>query len=125
LELEAVRLADRNLAARLTVEPFVDRFGDGAEIVKERRRVEVERAEDETAIAVDAWDLRDVVLRILEVAGIAVGPWHCRQLAGIEIAPAMIRAREGARRAPVLAAERGAAMGAAVEQCADHPLRVA
>ena len=53
LELEPVGLADRDLALRLAVEPFVDRLGDGAEIVEQRRRIRVERREDEAAIAVD------------------------------------------------------------------------
>ena len=125
LELEPVRLADRDLAAGLAVEPFVDRLGDGAEIVDERRRIGIERREDEAAIAVDARHLRDVELRVLEVAGIAVRPRHRAQLAGVEVAPAVIGAGEDARRALVLAAQRGAAMGAAVEQRADLAVRVA
>src|SRR5436853_550329 len=83
----------RHLALRLAVEPFIDRLGDAAKIVDQRRRVRIERPEDEAAIAVDAWHLRDVEFRILEVTGVAVRPRHRAQLAGIEIAPSVIRAR--------------------------------
>ena len=125
LVFEPVGLADRDLALGLAVEPFVDRLGDGAEIIEQRRRIGIERREDEAAIAVDARHLRDVEFRVLEIAGIAVGPRHRAQLAGVEIAPAVIGAGEDARRALLLAAERGAAVGAAVEQRADFALRVA
>ena len=94
LVFEPVRLAHHDLAAGIAVEPFVDRAGDAAEIVEQRRRVGIERAEDEAAIAVDARHLRDVELRVLEVAGIAVRPRHRAQLAGVEEAPAVIRADE-------------------------------
>src|SRR5258706_11287570 len=100
----------------MTIEPFIDRLRDRPEIVDKRRHIRIERCKDETAIALDTRHLRDVELRFLEVAGIAVGPRHGAKLAGVEIAPAMIRAREGPRRAPLLAAQRRAAMGAAVEQ---------
>src|SRR4029453_15448183 len=80
--------------------------------------------EDEAAIAVHARHLRDVVPRVVEVARIAVGPRDGAQLSGVEIAPAMIRAGEYARRAPVLAAQRRAAVGAAVEQGTDLAVRV-
>src|SRR4029450_7843469 len=121
---EPVRLADANLSLGLAVEPFVDRLGDGAEIVDERGRLGIERREDEAAIAVHARHLRDVVPRVVEVARIAVGPRDGAQLSGVEIAPAMIRAGEYARRAPVLAAQRRAAVGAAVEQGTDLAVRV-
>ena len=81
--------------------------------------------EDEAAIAVDPRHLRDVELRVLEIAGIAVRPRHRAQLAGVEEAPAVIGAGEDARRALFLAAQRGAAMGAAVEQRADFAVGVA
>ena len=124
LVFEPVGLADRDLAAGLAVEPFVDRPSDGAEIIEQRWRVRVERAENKAAIAVDARHLGDVEPGLAEVAGIAVGPRHRAQLAGIEIAPAVIGTGEDAGGALVLAAERGAAMGAAVEQRADFSLRV-
>ena len=97
---------------------------DGAEIFQQRRRLGIERPEDESAVAVHARHLRHVEFRILEVAGIAIRPRHGAQLAGIEKAPAVIGACEETRRALLLAAERGAAMGAAVEQRADLALRV-
>jgi hypothetical protein len=104
LVFEPVRLAHRDFALGLAVQPFIDRLGDGAEIVEQRRRVGIERGEDEPAIAVDARHLRDIELGVLEVAGIAVRPRHGPQLAGVEIAPAVIRTGENARRAFVLAA---------------------
>src|SRR6202035_5030850 len=54
----------------------------------------------------------------------AVRPRHGAQLSGVEIAPAVIGAGEDARRALVLAAERGAAVGAAVEQRANLSARI-
>ncbi len=125
LVFEPVGLAHHDLAAGIAVEPFVDRAGDAAEIVEERRRVGIERAEDEAAIAVDARHLRDVELRVLEIAGIAVRPRHGAQLAGDEEAPAVIRAGEHVGIAALEPAERGAAMGAAVEQRADFPVGIA
>src|SRR5207248_9577626 len=76
-------------------------------------------------IAVDARHLRDVELRLRKIAGVAVRPRHGAELAGVEIAPAMVGAGEDARRALVLAGERGATVGAAVEQRANFPVRVA
>ncbi len=125
LVFQPVRLAHLDLAVGLAVEPLVDRLGDGAEIIEERWRIGVERAEDEAAIAVDPRHLRDVELRVLEVAGIAVGPRHRAQLAAVEIAPAVIGAGEDACVALFLAAERGAAVGAAVEQRPDLAVAVA
>src|SRR6516225_9486488 len=101
---ESVRLADPDLSFRLPVEPFVDRLGDGAEVIDERRGLGVERGKDEAAIAVHARHLRDIVLRLVEVAGVAVRPRHRAQLSGVEVAPAVIRAGEYARRAFILAA---------------------
>ncbi len=124
LVFESVRLADANLSLGLSVEPFVDRFGNGAEIVEERGRIGIERGKDETAIAVHAWHLRNVVLGIVEVARITVRPRNGAQLSRVEIAPAVIRAGEYARRAPVLAAQRRAAVGTAIEQSTDLAVRV-
>ena len=125
LVLEPVGLAHHDLAAGIAVEPFVDRAGDAAEIIEQRRRVGIERAEDEAAIAVDARHLRDVEFCVLEIAGIAVRPRHRAQLAGVEEAPAVIRADELEGVAALEPAERGAAMGAAVEQRADFSVGIA
>src|SRR6266852_8411063 len=57
-----------------------------------------------TAIAVHSRHLRDIVLRLVEIAGVAVRPRHRAQLSGVEVAPAVIRAGEYARRAFILAA---------------------
>ena len=97
LVFEPVRLAHRDLPAGLPVEPFVERFRDRAEIVDQRRRLRVERGENEAAVALDARHLRHVEFRIGEVASVTVRPRHRTQLAGVEIAPAMIGAGEDAR----------------------------
>src|SRR5262245_52774939 len=102
----------------MTIEPFIDRLGDRPEIIEKRRRVPVQGREDEAAIAVDARYLRDIELRVFEVARVTIGPGHRAQLAGVEIAPAMIGTGEDARRTAFLAAQSGAAMGASIEQYA-------
>ena len=116
---ETICLADRNLSAGLAVEPLIDGLGDCAEIFEQRRRIGVESCENKSTVAIDAWYLCHVEFRILEVTGIAVRPRHGAQLSGIEEAPAVIGALEKASRALFLATERGAAMGAAVEQRPD------
>ena len=80
LEFEPVGLAHCDFSLGLAVEPFVDRPGDRPEIVEQRRRIAVERGEDEAAIALDPRHLRDVEFGVLEVAGVAVGPRHARSL---------------------------------------------
>src|SRR6185312_1948695 len=125
LEFEPVRLAQPDLAAGIAVDPFVDRLGDGPQPVAQNRRVAVHGAEDEAAIALDAADLHEIELRILEVAGIAVGPGHTEQLAAVGEGPAVIGAGERLGIALLGAADAGAAMGAAVEQRAELALPVA
>src|SRR6266852_8065709 len=119
-----VRLADRNLSARLAVEPLIDRPGDRAEIFQQRRCIGIESCENESTIAVDARYLCDIEFCILEVTGIAVGPGDGPQLSGIEEAPAVIRALEETSRTFFLTTERGAAMGAAIEQGSDFAVRI-
>ena len=125
LVLDAVRLAHHHLAAGIAVEPLVDDRRDRAEVLDERQRVHVERAEDEAAIGFHARHLRDVVLRVAQVGRVAVRPRHAAQLAGVVEIPAVIRALEVPRVALLEAAQRGAAMGAAVVQRADLALAVA
>src|SRR5689334_17072014 len=50
LEAQAVRLAYRDPAAGLPVEPFVDRGGNRAKIFAKRWGIRVESGEDESAI---------------------------------------------------------------------------
>ena len=85
----------------------------------------IERAEDEAAIRFHARHLRDVVFRIAHVVGIALRPRHAAQLAGVEEIPAVVRALERFGVALVPAAQRRAAMGAAVVQRADFSVAVA
>ena len=91
----------------------------------ERRQIHVERDKDEAAVGFHARHLRHVVLRLAEIAGIAVRPRHAAQLAGVEEVPAVIRALERARIALVPAAQRRAAMGAAVVERADRAVHIA
>src|SRR5262249_61165377 len=102
----------RTLARGMCADLWVNGLSGRPEPVAQRRRIEVERAEDEAAIGVDARHLRDVEFRILEVAGVAVGPRHAPQFSGVEEIPAVIRALERLRVALVPAAQRGAAVGA-------------
>ena len=97
---EAVGLAHHDLAAGIAVEPLVDDRGDRAEMLGERQRVQIERAEDEAAIGFDARHLREIVLRVAHVGGIAVRPRHAAQLPGVEKVPAVIGALERLARCP-------------------------
>ena len=94
-------------------------------MIVDRRRAEIERAEDEAAIGLHARHLREVELRVLKSRGIAVRPRHAAKLAGVAEIPAVIRALKRARIALVPAAKRGAAVGAAVEQRANGAFGVA
>jgi len=125
LVAKTIGLADRDRAAGIAVEPLVDDLCDRAKMLGKRQRVHVQRGEDEAAIGFDPRHLRDVVFRIAHVLGIAFRPRHAAQFAGVEEVPAMIRALERFRVALVPAAQRGAAMGAAVVQRADLAVRVA
>src|SRR6266852_4513913 len=87
---EPVRLADRDLSAGLAVEPLINRLGDRAEIFEQRRCIGIESCKNESTIAVDARYLRDIEFRILEVAGISVGPGDPPQLSGVEEAHSRI-----------------------------------
>src|SRR5204862_364357 len=111
--------------AGIAVEPFVDRLPGAAEVLGERGRIGIQRAEDEAAIALDARHLGEVVLAVAEIAGVALGPGHAAQLAAVEVGPAVIRALEGRRIAFRLAAHARAAMRAAVEKRAQLAGRVA
>ena len=97
----------------------------GAEMLGERQRVEIERAEDEAAIGVDPRHLGQIVFRIAHVGGVAFGPRHAAQLAGVEEVPAVIGALERFAVALLPAAQRRAAMGAAIVERADFSLAVA
>ena len=109
----------------MPVEPFVERPGDGSQIVDQSGRVRVERAEDEAAIGLDARQLGQVEPGVRHVAGIALGPRHARQRARVEVGPAVIRTLERLGRAGLPAAHGRAAMGAAVVERPDHPGRIA
>ncbi len=124
-EAEAVGLADHDPAPGIAIEPFVDHSRDRPEMLGERQRVEIERTEDETAIGLHARHLRQIVFRIAHVTGVAVRPGYAAQPAGIEEIPAVVRALERLAVALVEAAQRRAAMGAAVIERADFPLGVA
>ena len=125
LVLDAVRLAHLELAAGIAQHPVVDRLRDRPEVLDERQRIHVERAEDEAAIALHARHLRDIVLGIAHVAGITVRPRHAAELAGVGEIPAVIGALEMPRIALLQPAQRRAAMRAAVEQHAHFSLAVA
>ena len=77
------------------------------------------------AIGFHARHLREIVFRIAHVLGIAVGPRHAAQPPGVEKIPAVIGALERLRVALVPAAQRGAAMGAAIVERADFAVAVA
>src|ERR1700730_8572615 len=124
LVAQPVRLAHRDLAAGLPVQPFIDRPSDGAEVFQQRGRLGIESCKDESAVAVHARYLRHVEFRVLEVASVAVGPRYGAQFSGIEETPAVIRALEETGRPLVLAAQRGATVSATVEQGADLAVRV-
>ena len=125
LVLEPVRLAESNAAPGVPVEPFVDRFGRRTQVLGERRRSGIQRPEHEASVALDPRHLRQVELRIPEVARVAVGPGNAAQLAAVEVRPAVVRALKGLRGPSVLPAERGAAVGAAIVERADRAPAVA
>ncbi len=126
LVFDPVGLADHDLAARIAVQPFVDRLSDRTEMLTDRRRRRVQCPEDEAAIGFHARHLREVELRIFgKVFTIALGPWHAAQFAIVEEIPAVIRALERPLVAFLEAAQRGPAMGTAVVERTDDPVAVA
>src|ERR1700685_3465882 len=123
---EPICLADEHLAARIAVQPFVDWLLDRTEMPQQRWRGHVERAKNEAAVRVDPRHLGEIILVVADqLAGKAVRPRYATELAGVGEIPAMIGALKRAAVALFPAADRGAAVGAAIVESTDPALLVA